>query len=634
MASNNEKINLIISAKDRASKTLKGVQKNIVGIAAAYAAFRGISSILSSISDAGMEHEKVWTDVGAALQRHGHEVDSNIAKIQKFADEMQTLSGISDEAIGTSVQAFVDYGQTVSEAIETSRVAMDLAAGSGLSLKSATDLLAKAAVGYTSTLSRYGIIIDDNVPKAEKFATAIKLINDRFGGAAQARADTYAVKVALLAERFGDFQEQLFELLSPVFVGAMDALMLGVGELSRAVGDLMSWFDTDPIVNVAKELDNLNTEMIDLTGSLDELNTQYKTGSISIEEYAESYNKLLSQISTQKIKSPLREHDEKLVSDYKANLDKLLGFLKTGDVTFAQFDLAATTAAGNIARAFKTGYEDVIPVMDEFIAKAQKTVEDFAETTIFNLSPEGIAELAAARYVIAIEQAKAFDEEMKEIIRQRTVWEAGLLLEQQAENFDLDEEELEHETELSLKKGQILIDELNAKTEAQRLAREQTQELNDQMLSDAENLADDIVSAMAPMTNGLVDAMMGVQTDFARIFRQMAADFIKIFIQNSLKAFALSFFGNLFAGPLGGAAASGIGGGSQGFGFGPDNFGVAGNIVPQGNGTTVIINAPLMTRRTIEEEIVPQIERAISSGKSSIVAHKQNMTGAPNVMFT
>jgi len=298
MPTRNEKVNIVIGAKDKTKGILSSVQSKIIGIGAAYMGWRAVTGILGSIIEAGKEHEKVWTDVAGALKRHGKVVDENLIKIQKFADEMQTLTGESDEYIGKSVQGFLDYGQSVDEAMKTTKVALDLAAGSGMELKSATELLSKAAVGYTSTLSRYGIIIDENIPKSEKFAAAIKQINERFGGAAQARADTYAVKVSLMTEKFGDLQEKLFKLFSPALlsginaaVGALDSLMGTLDwlfpptkQLYSATGELNASMAT-----AAERADAWIESLLGIRQPLEDVSTAAQDAAIDIVAFAQTH---------------------------------------------------------------------------------------------------------------------------------------------------------------------------------------------------------------------------------------------------------------------------------------------------------------------------------------------------------
>jgi len=197
---------------------------------------------MREIVKVGMEHEKVWTLVAGALKRHNLEVENALPLVRKFSDEMQSLTGISDEAIATGVKLFVDYGQSLEQAMDTMKVAADFAVGSGYELRTAVDLLAKASVGYTGTLSRYGIIIDENIPKQQKFAEALAQIRQRFQGAASDIRDSFAVQLKLITEKIGDFREAIYDSALPalrafahVGVRMLDILGKRFGEIQGHV---------------------------------------------------------------------------------------------------------------------------------------------------------------------------------------------------------------------------------------------------------------------------------------------------------------------------------------------------------------------------------------------------------------
>jgi len=210
--SNVEKLNIVIGAKDQASSTLKRIQSSVLSIGAAYMSWRVAKDIIGGIVKAGIASETIWNDVAASLDRHGFAVDSNLKKIQAFGSELQDLTGISDELTGVAIQAFLDYNNDLATSLDLVKVAADLAAGGHMDMRAAVDLVGKASVGYTGTLSRYGIIIDESIPKQEKFKAALEQINQRFGGAAAARMDATAGKVERLDQTFGDLQETLFRI--------------------------------------------------------------------------------------------------------------------------------------------------------------------------------------------------------------------------------------------------------------------------------------------------------------------------------------------------------------------------------------------------------------------------------------
>lgn len=252
MATYTDKLKVIIGADDRATPKLNKVAKAAAGVFAAYMSWNLLKGTFNWITEAGMQHEQTWNDVASALKRHGHEVEGNLEKVQIFSDEMQTLTGVSDEVIGKGIQGFIDYGNSIEKSMDLMKVAADLAAGSGMDLRAAVELLEKASVGYTGTLSRYGIIIDESIPKSQKFAMAIDQINQRFGGAAAARANDMTTRMALMSQKVGDLGEKLFYVFSPALLDAIDA----------AIGALDAFMSViDFLFPKSKELTDQQDEM-------------------------------------------------------------------------------------------------------------------------------------------------------------------------------------------------------------------------------------------------------------------------------------------------------------------------------------------------------------------------------------
>ena len=492
MATKTDKVKIIVGAKDQTKGVLSGIKSQVLGIGAAYLGWRGVTSIISSITEAGRENEKVWNDVAASLERHGIEVDSNLAKIQTFADEMQTLSGESDEAIGKMVQSFVDYGQTVDEAMETAKVAMDLAAGSGMELKAASDLLAKAAVGYTGTLSRYGIIIDETIPKQEKFAAAIEQITERFGGAAVARMDTYDVMVKLLTERFGDLQENMFKAFSGTFLSSIDSAISVIGVLDDAVSFL--WGETEVVT----------TKFEDWTSEIKNLRQQLDDGKISVEEFTTAIQgigqaKKEPIFTTEEILSiSLLAENFGLAADNTSRLGTTLG------LSAAQFK-AITDEMKNFKD--EAGFEAAIAEAEQAAA----------------LLKERLANEALLRINSEIEVGLKLRELRKEILDESLT---------DVEEFDED--------------LQFMAD-----NQFNRLVENTKKELavfdatNKKKLETQKRFEQISVQILSSGVDQMVDKMWDGQQSFDDIFKTMADHFMKFFIKQSLAFIANAFIPGL-----------------------------------------------------------------------------------------
>ena len=231
-----EKFDLVVRAKDEASMVLGKIGGNMVGLATAAAGLAVIGTFLKSSVSAAIESEKAWNKLGNAVDKHGGIWDAVRVRFQTFATTLQNQTGISDEAIAESLQLFIDFGASGQQAMDRVRIAADLAAGANIDFASATSLLAKASAGATEMLGRYGIRVDENLSKSEKFAAALDIISDRFGGRAAENAKTLAGRLEILNQQFGDLQENIGGLT----VGPLTGLVSGLNDVLTVVNSNIS----------------------------------------------------------------------------------------------------------------------------------------------------------------------------------------------------------------------------------------------------------------------------------------------------------------------------------------------------------------------------------------------------------
>lgn len=202
-----------------------------------------VKSAGKAILDFGIESLKSFgnsqqavTAFELALKNQGLEVKRTSAEFQAFATQLQQVTTFSDEAILGSGKLLTSFGLTGEELKKTTKSALDLATGLKIDLTTATMILGKAAVGETGTLARYGIVIGDNVPKAQRFEKALEQVNARFSGAAQADMQNVNGKLANMANRFDDVKEKIGKGLLPVFDFWMDKIEKATGLLDRMMG--------------------------------------------------------------------------------------------------------------------------------------------------------------------------------------------------------------------------------------------------------------------------------------------------------------------------------------------------------------------------------------------------------------
>lgn len=175
----------------------------------------------SSIN-AYLENARAINTLEASFKAVGYTSAQAMKQAKSFASEMQSLTGIADEAFLNAQRLLANYGVVGAKAQEAVRSAYALSVGVGMSFESSLLQIAKAAAGSTSSLSRYGIVIDESTKGGAKFDAVLAQINSRFGEAAQASIDDTITKTRALAQEWGDFQELLGEKLEPLFRKIID----------------------------------------------------------------------------------------------------------------------------------------------------------------------------------------------------------------------------------------------------------------------------------------------------------------------------------------------------------------------------------------------------------------------------
>lgn len=199
--------------------------------------------------------QKSATGLANALANRGIFSPELLEDLLKYSTELQHLTGISDEVISDAQATLVTFGLQGQVLRETTRAALDLAAAKDISLATAAQLLGKAFAGETSTLKRYGIVINEAIPDSLRFAEALRLIGSQFGGRAESQGKNFFGMLNIAKEDVSDFAEEIGRNLVPAvqrFVQFMidnrTVLLAAAGEIGTAIrgwiddfADVMRW---------------------------------------------------------------------------------------------------------------------------------------------------------------------------------------------------------------------------------------------------------------------------------------------------------------------------------------------------------------------------------------------------------
>lgn len=207
--------------------------------AAAGTAVISIRNVIGQVQGwitASSEQENAIAKLNAALVAQGTYTPELSRQYGELASQFQRTTVHGDELTQEMQALLVQVGNVMPGQMQGAlQAAMDLSAGLGVDLNTATQLVGKAFAGETGTLKRYGIVIDEAKLKAEGATAVLAAINDRMGGQAAAQAETYTGKMAILSNQFGDMKERAGEL----FVKAIVPLMQAFQNLPQPVQDVI-----------------------------------------------------------------------------------------------------------------------------------------------------------------------------------------------------------------------------------------------------------------------------------------------------------------------------------------------------------------------------------------------------------
>jgi len=241
-------VDIIIRAKDQASKKFRtiGVAAGSMGSmlkkAAAgvlfYLSARAIKNFVAESLQAYGRQEAAVKSLADALELLGIKDRAALKDLEKFASSIQRTTTYGDEAVLELMAMGVAMGKLSGEPLKkATKAAIGLATAYKMDVTAAMRLVARAAVGDTATLARYGIKLGDAKTKQEKFNKVLE-IGARNFRLAEGEANTYLGRIIQMTNVLGDvFKEQIGEALMPMFQEWAKSTMEWAENNKKAVGD-------------------------------------------------------------------------------------------------------------------------------------------------------------------------------------------------------------------------------------------------------------------------------------------------------------------------------------------------------------------------------------------------------------
>lgn len=250
---------------DNAQKSIKKSDMALASFAgnlAATAAQKGLGLISDAFSNLGgfivdsakaaAESETSLNRLNVSLAQTGILTEETSKRFQDLASEIQATTAFEDDAVIASAALIQSLGRLSEDGLRKATIAAtDLAATMNIDLESATRMIGKAAEGNTTALQKLGIEFNKGSTDAETFANVLQSIEQRFGGAAQAQAKTFAGALAQLKNIWGDLKETIGGVIiqNPAVIAAFNTVKSIIIQVGQSVANAFSGGNDEAVAN-------------------------------------------------------------------------------------------------------------------------------------------------------------------------------------------------------------------------------------------------------------------------------------------------------------------------------------------------------------------------------------------------
>lgn len=318
---------------DKAFDKLKKSALKLGGVIAAAFAVRKIVAFGKETLRVAADADAIWTRLGEAIESVGVNAGRAIPEVQRLARATQDMTTVGDEDFAAVLTELITTSGDYRRSLQNVGVVLDLAAAKQIEFRTAAQLVGRAMVGQTGTLTRYGIVVKEG-------EDAVEVLRRTFAGFAENEAASLQGQVLQLNNEWSDFKQAIGEALT----AAADGESI-IQRLTLAIKGLTEW--VQKYINATK---GLPETFLDERESIDRV--------LEASETAEDAIRRLSR---------LRGIEVQRLQNAEAELAKKPGFFSGLLSGFGGKGYAAWRAGVEDARDAVEGYRLTIADLDRTI---------------------------------------------------------------------------------------------------------------------------------------------------------------------------------------------------------------------------------------------------------------------------
>ncbi|MHB9133653.1 MAG: hypothetical protein ACYDBB_21525 [Armatimonadota bacterium] len=233
-----------------------GMAKGLIGLAAGYLTFQGLKSAYTSVTDASNGYLRAMTRLETTMMNVKGTRKEDVEAIKQQANALQNVTTMDDDvtAFGASQLAtFQLQGKAIQKMLPSMQDFMVGQFGMNVSQEQAqtgANMLGKALMGMPAGLAKAGITMSKseisllkNGDQMQKVATLAKVIENNYGGMAQALAKTPEGQIIQLKNAWGDLQQEVGLRVTPAMLKVVDTIVKNLPAIQAIFTSVMNGVD-------------------------------------------------------------------------------------------------------------------------------------------------------------------------------------------------------------------------------------------------------------------------------------------------------------------------------------------------------------------------------------------------------
>lgn len=213
-----------VKSLDQAENASKSFGEKVEGVGKKMTAFASVPIIgfLGASTKAAMDDAAAQEHLATTLGNTVGNSQRLVTQVEGYITAAQRASTFTDDDLRPAYEALLTTTRDVEQSHKLLNVAMDVAAGKGIDLQTATMAVAKAQEGNFAAVNKLVPGLIDMSDKTLTAEDAVAKLAATFNGQAQGATETTAGKMQILKRDLGEASEAMGAKLLPVLTGFAD----------------------------------------------------------------------------------------------------------------------------------------------------------------------------------------------------------------------------------------------------------------------------------------------------------------------------------------------------------------------------------------------------------------------------